>query len=196
MKLLNLFSFDAEIGADQFNQFIREHYRYIDIVAISTQTLLEEIQRLGFKSEDLFKAVFGNEYWKTQVEVVCTPELVTEIYLYISENGESVKNSFLDICYHYGIVVFLTDLFESNCLPDDLPKWTSCDDHLMVKVLSNRHYLVNCMAIFDDNLDFYMRKYNYLDAKEQLAKTTIKSITADLELSIDSLNYFYDDLIG
>lgn len=118
MKLINYYFVSSEIYAQGLYKFIKKNYKYIDAIEIDVAQFIEAIaERNGIKStqfETFLKKVvdktFNNEFYKQSSIAISSPELVSEIYMYLAGQEESIEDSFLDFCHYYEIPIFVTGL--------------------------------------------------------------------------------------
>lgn len=108
--------------SENVNDFILHNLSCVSGIKMTTNTLLEELDRLDIiESSQSINAlvvcrkitneVFNNNATKDRAPI-STPEFCTELANYLANRG--VTESFLIACYHYSIPIFLTDTSVAN----------------------------------------------------------------------------------
>lgn len=203
MKIVNYYDIPDSTKARDLYEFVKKYYSYIDVLEISTFTLLNDLRTRTFYNQKIektpikiFNKVFSNDYWRQNREI-CTPEIVTELYLYVSsllEDGEEINESFLDICYHYGIVIFIKDLdWNDDITGLGWNNWTNIDKDIK-SYLFKMYYVITNKYI--PNKDHHNHIKNLEKRRIIYYKDAVKRFPEIQAYSINSLNYLYDELIN
>ncbi len=200
MKVVNYYQVPNNTKAKELYEFVKKYYEYIDVIEISMSTLLDDIKTRPYLYDSpfvtdpisIFRRTFSNEFWKLHREVT-TPEVVTEIYMHAVEFGddEFIAQSFLDICYHYGIVIFLKDFYDEKLLKKlkiDFIQWLDLDTD-MKSYIRKMYYVVD-NKYGTEKSEKELEKKKLLDYKNAMKRfPDINVYTAS------SLNYLYGEVV-
>jgi hypothetical protein len=140
MKIINVFDIDEFINASDLHKFIKQYYEFVDVLKIT-----KSLEDFDNSVNVLFNAIFSNDFFKYKVDEISTPELVVEVFNHINNcNNDKPcvpeQLGFLDICYFYGIPVFIKDFDRVKYKIFDFESKIEIIDKNLENKISNEYY--------------------------------------------------------
>lgn len=162
MKILNIHKVNQLVNAKDLYLFVKKYYPYVDAIEISISTLLDELlarnllevpvpfdmydntrmDRFYEAVANFFFRIFSNNYFNQKDLEISTPAIVDELFEWITVNHpEHSKESFLDLCHHYSIPIFITDFkIVKDVIFSFIPHEWSLEDKNLKRIIANDYY--------------------------------------------------------